>query len=116
MRIILFCISFFILSLSGAFAQNADNKKQYDKNHRKGTNYEYYKNGKLKSVSKYKRKIFYSYTTTYWTVKEYDMAGNIVRLTKKIIQTGRREDYEKVVKEEVFVYPQPTIAPTQENK
>ena len=110
MRTFIFTILLIVFGFISANAQ-ADDKSHYDKKHRKGTNYEYYKNGKVKSLSKYKRKIYYHYTTTYWTIKEYDMAGNLVRLTKKVIQTGRREDYEKVVKEEVFVYPSPTVAP-----
>ncbi|MCU0431074.1 MAG: hypothetical protein MUF42_14000 [Cytophagaceae bacterium] len=97
-----------------AWAQRPDDKSRYDKEHRKGVNYEYYKNGKVKSESRYKRKIFYYYTTTYYTIKEFDMSGNLIRITKKVIQTGRREDYEKVVKEETFVYPNPTQRPTRE--
>jgi hypothetical protein len=113
MKVLLLFLTLFFYASTGLFAQRPDDKSRYDKQHRKGVNYEYFKNGKVKSESRYKRKIFYYYTTTYWTIKEYDMSGNLVRLTKKVIQSGRREDYEKVVKEETFVYPNSTLRPNE---
>jgi hypothetical protein len=79
-------------------------KVNRDKTYKKGTNIEYYKNGKIKSISQYKRKVFWYYTDTYWTIKEYDMDGNQVRLIKKITQMARRENAERVIKEEVYNY------------
>lgn len=103
--------TFFLMALlivsTSAFAQTTGGfeKDHRDKSYKKGTNIEYYKNGKIKSVSQYKRKVFYYYTDTYWTIKEYDMEGNLIRLTKKVTQMARRENTETVIKEEVYNYP-----------
>ena len=86
-----------------AYGQKEFDKKQRDQTYKKGTNVEYYKNGNIKSVSTYKRKVFWYYTDTYWTIKEYDMEGNQVRLIKKVTQMARRENVEKVIKEEIFI-------------
>jgi hypothetical protein len=98
------------------FAQDSFDKSKIDKAHKKGTNIEYYKNGKIKSISQYKRKVYWYYTDTYWTIKEYDMDGNQIRLIKKIVQMARRENREKIIKEEIHTFepkPQPkeTIRP-----
>ena len=96
-----------LILCTSAFAQTngAFEKDHRDKSYKKGTNIEYYKNGKIKSVSQYKRKLFYYYTDTYWTIKEYDMDGNMVRLIKKVTQMARRENTETVIKEEIYDYP-----------
>ncbi|HSZ26153.1 MAG TPA: hypothetical protein VK766_10555 [Cytophagaceae bacterium] len=101
---------FFILGTHFTFSQSFDKEKR-DKEYKKGKNIEYYKNGVIKSVSEYKRKIFWYYTDTYWTIKEYDMSGNQTRLIKKVTQMARRENAERIVKEEVYIYD-----PKKENK
>jgi hypothetical protein len=99
------CMLFLFIGFTHSlYAQDSFNKTKMVKNDKKGTNIEYYKNGKIKSVSQYKRKIFWYYTDTYWTIKEYDMEGNQTRLIKKITQTARRENAEKIIKEEVHTY------------
>ena len=100
-----FFISLLCLVLThAAIAQKGFDKVKRDKSYKKGTNVEYYKNGSIKSISEYKRKVFWYYTDTYWTIKEYDMDGNQVRLIKKVTQMARRENAEKVIKEEVYNY------------
>jgi len=100
------CLLLWLASTSLSLAQTngAFEKTKRDKSYKKGTNIEYYKNGNIKSISQYKRKVFWYYTDTYWTIKEYDMEGNQVRLIKKITQMARRENTEKVIKEEVHNY------------
>ncbi len=100
----LFILFLFIGFVPSLYAQDSFNKIKMLKNDKKGTNIEYYKNGKIKSISQYKRKIFWYYTDTYWTIKEYDMEGNQTRLIKKITQMARRENAEKVIKEEIYTY------------
>lgn len=100
----LFMLFLFIGFAPSLYAQDSFNKIKMIKNDKKGTNIEYYKNGKIKSISQYKRKIFWYYTDTYWTIKEYDMEGNQTRLIKKITQMARRENAEKVIKEEIYTY------------
>jgi hypothetical protein len=73
----------------------------HDNSYKKGVNREYYKSGKIKSVSHYKRKVYWYYTDTYWTIREYDMEGNEVRRIKKVTQTARRENHERVLKEKI---------------
>jgi hypothetical protein len=89
---------------NAAIAQKGFDEVKRDKSYKKGTNVEYYKNGRIKSISEYKRKVFWYYTDTYWTIKEYDMEGNQVRLIKKVTQMARRENAEVVIKEEVYNY------------
>lgn len=103
---VLFILATIVLFAPDLSAQTngAFEKIKRDKTYKKGTNIEYYKNGKIKSISQYKRKVFWYYTDTYWTIKEYDMDGNQVRLIKKITQMARRENTEKVIKEEVYNY------------
>ena len=110
-------IKSFILIVLIAFvqplaAQESFDKNKIDKAHKKGTNIEYYKNGNIKSVSQYKRKVFWYYTDTYWTIKEYDMEGNQIRLIKKVTQIARRENKEKVIKEEIRTY-EPKVQPKE---
>lgn len=95
---------FFIVPETFAQTDGGFNKIKRDKTYKKGTNIEYYKNGRIKSVSQYKRKIFWYYTDTYWTIKEYDMEGNLVRQIKKITQMARRENTERIIKEEIYNY------------
>jgi hypothetical protein len=94
----------FVFSIQNLNAQDSFDKAKREKNDKKGTNVEYYKNGSIKSVSQYKRKVFWYYTETYWTIKEYDMDGNLVRMIKKVIQQARRENAETIIKEEVHNY------------
>ncbi len=100
----LFMLFFMLTPASMAQTNGGFEKGSRDKDYKKGTNIEYYKNGKIKSVSQYKRKVFWYYTDTYWTIKEYDMEGNLVRLIKKVTQMARRENTERVIKEEVHNY------------
>jgi hypothetical protein len=92
----------FLFISSSIFAQSEFSKIKRDKDYKKGTNIEYWKNGNIKCISEYKRKVFWYYTDTYWTIKEYDMEGNQIRLVKKITQIGRREDRERIIKEEIY--------------
>jgi len=94
-----------LFNTSISFAQSEFDKANRDKAYKKGTNTEYYKNGGVKLISEYKRKVFWYYTDTYWTIKEYDMEGNLIRLTKKTTQTARRENREVIIKEEITNYP-----------
>ncbi len=100
---LLLMLSFITIAHIG-FAQNSFDRVKREKSDKKGTNVEYYKNGSIKSTSQYKRKVFWFYTDTYWTIKEYDMDGNLVRMVKKVVQMARRENHETVLKEEVFNY------------
>ncbi len=117
LRAVLICTAFSFLS-SALVAQDSFDKTKMIKRSKKGTNVEYYKNGSIKSISEYKRKVFWYYTDTYWTIKEYDKEGNQVRLVKKIVQMARREDAEKIIKEEIYTFepkkeanPKETIRP-----
>jgi hypothetical protein len=103
LQVFLLALLCFVLT-NTAIAQKGFDKVKRDKSYKKGTNIEYYKNGSIKSISEYKRKVFWYYTDTYWTIKEYDMEGNQVRLIKKITQMARRENAEKIIKEEVYNY------------
>ena len=94
----------FVMLVHTGFSQDSFDRAKREKSDKKGVNVEYYKNGGIKSTSEYKRKVFWFYTDTYWTIKEYDMDGNLVRMVKKIVQMARREDHEKIIKEEVFNY------------
>ena len=94
----------FVMLVHSGFSQDSFDRAKREKSDKKGINIEYYKNGGIKSTSEYKRKVFWFYTDTYWTIKEYDMDGNLVRMVKKIVQMARREDHEKIIKEEVFNY------------
>jgi len=96
---------FLMIGSTRVLAQTEFNKTKRDKLYKKGTNVEYYKNGAIKSISGYKRKVFWYYTDTYWTIKEYDMEGNQTRLIKKITQMAKRENREQIIKEEIFDYP-----------
>ncbi len=87
-----------------AFSQDSFDKSKIDKVYKKGTNIEYYKNGQIKSISQYRRKVYWYYTDTYWTIKEYDMDGNQIRLIKKVTQIARRENKERIIKEEVRTF------------
>ena len=99
-------VVFYMITIS-AFSQNEFDKTARDKSYKKGTNTEYYKNGKVKSISSYKRKHEWFYTVTYWTIKEYDMQGNQVRLIKKTTQISRKDNTETILKEEITASPPP---------
>ena len=114
----LFLLVLFLGMAPSLFAQDSFNKAKMLKNDKKGKNIEYYKNGQIKSISEYRRKVFWYYTDTYWTIKEYDIYGNQTRLIKKVTQIARRENTERIIKEEVHTYepkkenaPKETIRP-----
>ena len=104
----------FIGITTSTVAQDSFDRAKREKSDKKGVNVEYYKNGSIKSTSQYKRKVFWFYTDTFWTIKEYDMDGNLVRMVKKVVQMARRENIETVIKEEVYNYePKKEIQPKE---
>ncbi|MCS6822975.1 MAG: hypothetical protein NZ529_01675 [Cytophagaceae bacterium] len=89
-------------SMPNPYVSITDKKKGRDNSYKRGVNYEYYKNGNVKSISKYRRKIYRWYTYTFWEIYEYDIKGNLVRIVKKVIQTARKNNVEKILEERII--------------